>query len=153
MNKLQPGSKAPAFKLTNQHDEVVQLKDFIGKKVVIFFYPKDNTPTCTIEACSLRNDYNTLQAKGMEVIGISPDDAKSHQKFIANFKLPFTLLSDPSKKVLEAYEVWGQKKLFGIEYMGVKRTTFLIDEKGKIAHIITAEKSNSHAQQFLSLWR
>jgi len=152
-NELQPGSKAPAFTLKDQHGNKVSLKDFVGKKVVLFFYPKDMTPTCTVEACNLRDYYGALQQAGMEVVGISPDDELSHEKFIGKHELPYTLLADPEHRVLEKYGVWGEKSMYGKKYMGVLRTTFLIDEKGKIHDIIRKVEAKNHAAQIMKLWK
>ena len=153
MNELTPGMKAPAFSLLNQSNEKVSLKDFIGQKVVLFFYPKDMTPTCTVEACNLRDNLDLLKKNNIQVIGISPDDVKSHEKFATQQKLPYPILADETKKVLEKYGVWGEKSMYGKKYMGVLRTTFLIDEKGKIAEIIRQVKSKEHASQIMKLWK
>jgi peroxiredoxin Q/BCP len=149
---LQQGDKAPAFTTTTQDGNTVSLKDFKGKKVALYFYPKDNTPTCTVEACNLRDNFGALTAKGIVVLGVSPDNEKSHKKFEAKFSLPFTLLTDPELKMANAYGVYGEKQLYGRKYMGIFRTTFLIDEKGKIAHIITDVKSKNHTEQILAAW-
>jgi thioredoxin-dependent peroxiredoxin len=150
---LQQGDKAPAISLKNQDGQKITLSSLKGKKVALFFYPKDATPTCTVEACSLRDDYSELLKHNIEVIGISPDDETSHQKFIAKQKLPYQLLADTDKKTLIDYGVWGEKSMFGNKYMGVIRTTFLIDEKGKIAHIIDKVKAKEHSKQILKLWK
>ena len=148
---LKTGDKAPDFKLEDQDGKTIKLSDLAGKKSVIFFYPADMTPTCTIEACNLRDNHSIFQSKGYEVYGVSPDDAKSHQKFIAKHQLPYTLLSDPDHKMARAYGVWDEKQLFGRKYMGIVRTTFILDEKGKIAEVITKVKSKDHASQILKL--
>ena len=148
---LKQGDKAPDFKLEDQDGKTIKLSDLEGKKSVIFFYPADMTPTCTIEACNLRDNHTIFQSKGYEVYGVSPDDAKSHQKFIAKHQLPYTLLSDPDQKMAIAYGVWDEKQLFGRKYMGIVRTTFILDEKGKIAEVITKVKSKDHASQILKL--
>lgn len=153
MPNLNPGDKAPAFSLKNQSGEKVNLKDFLGKKVVIFFYPQDNTPTCTKEACNLRDNYAVLKKKNIAVLGISPDDEVSHQKFIEQQKLPFTLLADVDKKVIDKYGVWGEKTMFANKYMGLLRTTFLINEKGVIDHIIKKVRSSEHTDQILKIWK
>jgi thioredoxin-dependent peroxiredoxin len=153
MITLQIGDKAPAISLKNQDGKKITLASLKGKKVAVFFYPKDDTPTCTNEACNLRDNYSTLLKHNIEVIGISPDDEKSHTKFISNQKLPYQLLADTALKTLNDYGVWGEKSMFGNKYMGVVRTTFLIDEKGKIAHIITKVKSSDHSNQILKLWK
>jgi len=152
MAELEKGNKAPAITLKNEHGDKISLKDYKGKKVVLFFYPEDDTPTCTIEACNLRDNFSMLQKKGIEVIGISPDEEQKHGKFIEKFSLPFTLLCDPSLKVMNAYDVWGEKNLYGRKYMGVKRTTFLINEDGTIHDIIKKVRSADHAQQILDKW-
>jgi thioredoxin-dependent peroxiredoxin len=152
MSELIKGSKAPAITLKDQNGKSVKLKDYAGKKVVLFFYPADMTPTCTTEACNLRDNYAALQKKGIEVIGISPDDQDKHTRFIEKHDLPYTLLCDPALKVLNAYGVWGEKSMYGRKYMGVIRTTFLINEDGKIHDIITKVKSADHANQILKLW-
>ena len=136
MSHLQAKEKAPAFNLKNELGEKVTLGQFKGKKVALFFYPKDSTPTCTVEACNLRDNYAALLKHNIEVIGVSPDDEKSHTKFKSSQKLPFTLLCDTSLKTLMAYGVWGEKSMFGNKYMGVMRTTFLINEKGIIDFVI-----------------
>ena len=148
---LKTGDKAPDFKLEDQDGKTIKLSDLAGKKSVIFFYPADMTPTCTIEACNLRDNHSIFQSKGYEVYGVSPDDAKSHQKFIAKHQLPYTLLSDPDHKMAIDYGVWDEKQLFGRKYMGIVRTTFILDEKGKIAEVITKVKSKDHASQILKL--
>lgn len=149
---LNIGDKAPAFSLKNQDGKKVSLKDFKGQKLVIFFYPKDMTPTCTVEACNLRDNYSALQKKGIQVIGVSPDDEKSHIKFIDKHELPYTLLADPEQVMLNAYGVWGEKSMYGRKYMGVLRTTFLINEEGKIHDIISKVEAKNHAAQILKLW-
>lgn len=149
---LKPGDKAPAFSLKNQAGEKVSLKDFKGQKLVIFFYPKDMTPTCTVEACNLRDNYDALQKKGIQVVGVSPDDEKSHIKFIDKHELPYTLLADPEQEMLNKYGVWGEKSMYGRKYMGVLRTTFLINEEGKIHDVISKVEAKNHAAQILKLW-
>lgn len=149
---LQAGDKAPAFSLKNQDGKKVSLKDFKGHKLVLFFYPKDMTPTCTVEACNLRDNYSALQKKGIHVIGVSPDDETSHTKFIGKHELPYTLLADPEQVMLNAYGVWGEKSMYGRKYMGVLRTTFLINEDGKIHDVITKVEAKNHAAQILKVW-
>lgn len=141
------GEKAPAFKEKDQDGNWVTLSDFKGKKLVLYFYPKDSTPTCTTQACNLRDNYEQLLAKGYRVLGVSVDDEKSHRKFIAKHNLPFSLLADTEHRMVEAYGVWGEKKMYGHTFMGVFRTTFVIDEKGRIAEVITKVKSKDHAGQ------
>jgi thioredoxin-dependent peroxiredoxin len=145
--KLEIGQKAPSFETVNQEGTSVKLSDFVGKKVVLYFYPKDNTPTCTIQACNLRDNYASLQAKGYTVLGVSTDSAKSHKKFQTKFELPFDLLDDTSMKMVNDYGVWAEKTTFGKTYMGVLRTTFIIDEKGIITDIIEKVESKRHAEQ------
>lgn len=149
MNKLKAGDKAPDFRVNDQHGVVRTLKDFKGKKLVLYFYPKDNTSGCTAEACNLRDNYNELKTKGYEVLGVSIDDEKSHQKFIGKYELPFSLLADTAKEVVEAYGVWGEKKMYGKSYMGIFRTTFLIDEKGIIEKIIEKVDTKNHFSQIV----
>lgn len=149
---LKIGQAAPDFHLPDQNGVVHTLKEFNGKKLVLFFYPKDNTPTCTTQACNLRDHVDALQSRGISVIGISTDSVRKHKNYESKFSLPFPLLADENKVMVEAYGVWGQKKLFGVEYVGTKRLTFLIDEKGKIAHIIDKVKASNHAAQILEFW-
>ncbi len=150
MTHLKPGDKAPNFSLPNQNGEAQSLKDHKGQKLVLFFYPKDNTPGCTAEACDLRDNFDALKKQGYTLFGISPDSEKKHQNFIKKFDLPFDLLADTEQEMLQAYGCWGQKKFMGKEYIGVHRTTFLIDEKGKISEVITKVKTKEHAAQILS---
>lgn len=150
--ELTIGMKAPAFTLLNQHGEKVALKDFLGKKVALFFYPEDDTPTCTQEVCNLRDNFSELKKQGITLLGVSPDDVSSHEGFIEKFNLPFTLLSDTSLKVMKTYNVWGEKNMYGHKFMGVKRTTFLIDERGIIVHIIKKVLSKKHHEQILKAW-
>ncbi len=146
---LTKGSKAPDFSLPDQDNKVHTLKDYKGKKVILYFYPKDNTPGCTKEACSFRDDHAQWKKKGAIILGISPDNAKSHKKFANTFSLPFPLLADTEKKMANAYGVYGEKKLYGIKYMGIFRTTFVIDEKGIIADIITKVNCETHSKDLL----
>ncbi|WOK04410.1 thioredoxin-dependent thiol peroxidase [Imperialibacter roseus] len=146
---LKAGDKAPDFEVSDQNGKTVKLSDFQGKKVVLYFYPQDNTPTCTVEACNLRDNYNTLKTKGYEVLGVSPDSAKKHTNFIKKFSLPFTLLADTDNKIIESYGLWAEKTTFGRSYMGVLRTTFIIDENGIIERVIDDVKSKEHAEQIL----
>lgn len=150
MITLKEGDKAPAFTGLDQAGKKVSLKDFKGKKLLLYFYPQDLTPTCTVQACNLRDNYGLLKKKGLEVIGVSPDDAVKHKKFEEKNKLPFTLLADTSHAILEKYGVWDQKQLFGHQYMGVLRTTFVIDEKGVIIKIFTKPRSKMHAEEILA---
>ena len=146
---LKEGSTAPAFKTKDANGEPVSLKDLRGQKVVLYFYPKDDTPGCTKEACSFRDAFSQFKKKGIAVLGVSPDNEASHQKFVTKYKLPFTLLADTDKSIVEAYGVWGEKKFMGRTYMGVHRTTFLIDEKGKIKKIFEKVKPEDHANEVL----
>jgi len=149
MTTLKKGDNAPAIKAKDQDGNDFSLTEYKGKKVILYFYPADNTPTCTTEACNLRDNYLELQKQGYDIVGVSPDDEKSHSKFISKFGLPFRLITDPENKVAMAYGVWGHKKLFGKDYMGVLRTTFIIDEKGKIEKVIDKVKSKEHSKQIL----
>lgn len=151
MTHLNVGDIAPNFDTHDEKGTRVQLSDFKGKKLVLFFYPADNTPGCTVEACNLRDNYAVLRQKGIEMLGVSPDSAQKHQKFSAKHQFPFSLLPDENREILKAYGVWGEKKFMGRVFDGVHRTTFLIDETGKIQHIFTKVKTNSHAEQILEL--
>ena len=150
MATLKVGDKAPAIKSKDQNGEEITLTQFKGKKVVLYFYPKDDTPTCTKEACSFRDGYVKLKKKGYVVLGVSADTEKSHQKFIKKYDLPFTLISDPDWKVIEDYGVWALKKFMGREFMGIVRTTFVISEKGVIERIIDKVDSADAATQILT---
>ncbi len=149
MTTLTKGDKAPDFKAPIQDGSEKSLADYKGKKLVLYFYPKDNTPTCTVEACNLRDNYKKFQSEGYEILGVSCDSMKKHQNFIKKFELPFDLLVDAEHEVCEAYGVWGEKKMYGKTFMGIFRTTFVIDEKGKIEQVITAVKSKEHSEQIL----
>lgn len=146
---LQQGDKAPAFKSINEKGEQVSLADYKGKKLVLYFYPKDSTPGCTAEACDLRDNYKLFQKQGYEILGVSPDSIKSHVKFIEKYDLPFSLLADEDHSVAEAYGAWGEKSMYGKKYMGILRSTFVIDEKGKIEKVIEKVDTKAHAQQLL----
>lgn len=146
---LKEGDKAPAFTGKDQNDKKVSLSTFKGKKVALYFYPEDDTPTCIIQACNLRDNYSLLKKNGFEVIGVSPDDAKKHKKFEAKFDLPFTLIADPSLGISKKYGVWDQKQMFGNKYMGVLRTTFVIDEKGIIRKVFLRPKNKAHAEEII----
>ena len=150
--ELKPGDKAPAFISTDQNGNSVSLKDFKGSKVALYFYPQDDTTTCTTEACNLRDNFAILKSKGITIIGVSPDTEKKHKKFETKYDLPFTLLADTEMKILNAYGVWAEKSMYGRTYMGTLRTTFLINEKGKIDHIIEKLKSKEHSLQILETW-
>ncbi len=147
--KLHVGDKAPDFETTNEKGETVKLSDLKGKKVVLYFYPRDQTPGCTAEACDLRDNYKQLQQQGYEVLGVSTDSESSHQKFIEKQNLPFSLLADTDRSLHERYGVWVEKSMYGKKYMGTARTTFIIDEKGIITKIIEKVKTASHADQIL----
>jgi peroxiredoxin Q/BCP len=147
--ELQIGDLAPDFSSTDQNGNVIRLSDFRGKKVVLYFYPQDNTPTCTKEACNLRDNYELLLRSGYVVLGVSPDDEKSHLRFINKHNLPFPLLADTSHSIIKAYGVWGEKTTFGRTYMGILRTTFVIDDTGSIIEIIGKVDSANHTDQIL----
>lgn len=152
MTTLTEGKKAPAFKSKDQNGKPISLADFIGKKVVLYFYPEDDTPTCTVQACNLRDNFTLLKKQGITVLGVSPDEEKKHKKFETKYQLPFTLLSDPEHKIIDKYGVWGEKQLYGRTYMGLHRTTFLIDEKGIIKKIFLKPKSKQHTEEILAAW-
>jgi peroxiredoxin Q/BCP len=147
--KLNIGDPAPDFAIPDQDGLVHKLSDYAGRKLVIYFYPKDDTPGCTAQACNLRDNYYDLRQKGYEVIGVSVDDEKSHQKFIQKFELPFTLLSDTNHEMVEAYGVWQEKSMYGRTYMGTMRYTFIIDQQGTIQDIITKVDTKEHAKQLV----
>lgn len=151
MSELKEGQKAPAISAKDQDGNTITLDQFIGKNVVLYFYPKDNTPGCTAEACDFRDNYQGLMAKGIVVLGVSVDDEKSHQKFITKYSLPFPLLADTDKKIVTDYGVWGEKNMYGKKYMGTNRTTFVIDEHGVIAHIIKKVDTKNPTAQVLEL--
>lgn len=153
MAVLKEGSKAPAFKALDQNGNAISLADFKGKKVILYFYPKDDTPTCTIQACNLRDNFALLKKKGYQVVGVSVDDVKSHKKFEQKYDLPFPLVSDEDKKIVDKYNLWGEKKFMGRTYMGTTRTTFLIDEEGKIVKIIEKPESKNHTEEILEAWK
>jgi peroxiredoxin Q/BCP len=147
---LKEGDKAPDFAVPDGEGNVVRLKDLRGKNVVLYFYPKDDTPGCTKEACAFRDSFAKFKRRGIEVLGVSLDSEKSHQKFAKKFSLPFRLLADTEKKISEAYGTYGKKKFMGREYMGNNRMTFLIDEKGKIKKIFEKVKPDEHAEEVLA---
>lgn len=149
MKMLKEGDKAPDFGINDQNGKQHSLMDYKGKKIILYFYPKDLTPGCTVESCNLRDHYLELTNKGFEVIGVSADDEKKHQRFIAKHDLPFPLLADVDKKVINAYGVWGPKKFMGRTFDGIHRTTFVIDEKGVIEKVITKVKTKDHTRQIL----
>lgn len=150
MGKLKIGDKAPAINAKDQDGNDFSLEQVKGKKVVLYFYPKDNTPGCTKEACNLRDNYVDLQSKGYEVIGVSADTEKKHQNFISKYKLPFKLLADENKEVIKSYDAWGPKKFMGREFLGILRKTFVIDENGVIEDIIEKVKTKDHTAQILT---
>jgi peroxiredoxin Q/BCP len=152
MTLLREGNKAPAFTGVDQDGQKIALGDYKGKKVVLYFYPQDDTPTCTIQACNLRDNFALLKSEGITIIGISPDDEKSHKKFEVKFSLPFPLLADPEHKIIDKYGVWGDKQLYGRKYLGLHRTTFLIDEKGMIRKIFLKPKNKQHAEEIIAAW-
>jgi thioredoxin-dependent peroxiredoxin len=147
---LKEGTAAPNFTAKSGNGETVRLKDLRGRKVVLYFYPKDDTPGCTKEACSFRDEFSDFKKSGIEVLGVSPQSEASHKKFSAKYELPFTLLVDPDHAIADAYGVWGEKKFMGRTYMGVKRMTFLIDEKGKIKKVFEKVKPEEHAREVLA---
>ncbi|MBC7474100.1 MAG: thioredoxin-dependent thiol peroxidase [Candidatus Sericytochromatia bacterium] len=147
---LEIGNKAPDFKGLDQNNKEIKLSDFIGKKVALYFYPKDDTPGCTKQACSFRDNFSSLTEKGISVIGVSPDNIESHNKFIKKYELPFTLISDPEKNISGIYDVYREKNMYGKISMGIVRTTFLIDEKGLIVHIFKKPKTEIHAEEVLN---
>jgi peroxiredoxin Q/BCP len=149
MSTLQIGDKAPAFSGINQKGKKVSLADYTGKKLVLYFYPKDDTPGCTAQACNLTENHRALQKQGYAVLGVSPDTEKKHVKFIEKYQLTFDLLADTEKETIQAYGVWVEKSMYGKQYMGVARTTFIIDEEGTIADIIEKVKTKDHTAQIL----
>ena len=153
MTSLKEGDKAPAFKSKDQNGKPVSLADYKGKKVVLYFYPQDDTPTCTIQACNLRDNFSVLKKQGFTVLGVSPDEEKKHKKFETKYNLPFTLITDPEHKIIDAYGVWGEKQMYGRTYMGLHRTTFLIDEKGIVKKIFLKPKSKQRTEEILNAWQ
>ena len=151
MTKLKKGDKAPDFSCPDEYGNIISLNDYKGKKLVLYFYPKDNTPGCTVESCNLRDNYKEMLKQGYDVLGVSADTEKKHQNFIKKFDLPFHLLADVEMKVIKDYGVWGPKKFMGREYEGIHRTTFVIDENGIIDEVITKVVTKAHAEQILNV--
>ncbi|MSP07212.1 MAG: thioredoxin-dependent thiol peroxidase [Chitinophagaceae bacterium] len=151
MAVIKEGAKAPQFKGVDQHGNTVSIADFKGKKLVLYFYPKDDTPGCTAQACNLRDNYKALLKKGLQVLGVSVDSVKSHEKFIEKYDLPFSLIADEDKKIVDKYNLWGQKKFMGRTYMGTTRTTFLIDETGMVRFIIDKPDTKDHTKEILAI--
>jgi len=148
----EPGKKAPAFTGIDQNGATISLKDFAGQPLILYFYPKDDTPACTAQACNLRDNYGVLLKKGYKIVGISTDTVKSHKKFETKYSLPFPLIADDNHIIAEKYGIWGLKKFMGREYIGLHRTTFLIDEKGRIKSVITKPDTKNHTEQVLQEW-
>lgn len=153
MTQLTEGNKAPLFKGKDQNGNPVSLADYKGQKIVLYFYPQDDTPTCTLQACNLRDNFSLLKKNGLIILGVSPDEEKKHKKFEAKYDLPFTLITDTDHTIIDMYGVWGEKKLYGRSYMGLHRTTFLIDEKGIIHKIFLKPKSKQHTEEILKAWQ
>jgi peroxiredoxin Q/BCP len=153
MKHLKIGDKAPHFEGVDQQGNNISSKDYAGKKTVIYFYPKDNTPGCTAQACSIRDNYDSLLKSGIQVIGISADSVASHQKFVTKYDLPFPLIADENKSIIEAFGVWGPKKFMGKEYDGIHRTTFLLDEEAIVKGIIEKPNTKAHAEEILSFFQ
>lgn len=150
---LEVGQKAPHFECLNQNEVLINSESFLGSKLILFFYPKDNTPGCTAEACNLSENYDLLRTEGFQLLGVSPDSPKRHVKFIDKFGFPFDLLADENHQVMDLFGVWGLKKFMGREYDGVHRTTFIINEEGIIEHIIRKVKTKQHTEQILDLYK
>ena len=153
MTHLTEGKKAPVFKSKDQNGNAVSLAGYKGQKIVLYFYPEDDTPTCTIQACNLRDNFSLLKKHGFVVLGVSPDEEKKHKKFETKYDLPFTLIADADHTIIDKYGVWGPKQLYGRTYMGLHRTTFLIDEKGIVKKIFLKPKSKQHAEEILKAWQ
>jgi peroxiredoxin Q/BCP len=149
MTQLKEGTPAPVFKGTDQDGKTVSLEDFKGKKVILYFYPKDDTPGCTAEACNLRDNYDALLSRGFAIVGVSPDDMKSHVRFRSIYDLPFSLIADPETTIIRTYGAWGEKNMYGKKYMGVLRTTFVLDESATILKIIRKVDTKDHTRQIL----
>ncbi len=151
MALLEVGMQAPNFKTVDQNGELVTLEQFRGKKVILYFYPKDDTPGCTKEACGFRDNFEKFKKINVEVLGVSVDDEKKHKKFAEKYNLPFRLLADTEKKIVQDYGVWGEKSLYGKKYMGTNRVTYLIDENGKIEKVFPKVKPETHAEELLQI--
>lgn len=151
MAELSEGQKAPDFTANDQNGKSISLSDFSGNDLILYFYPKDDTPGCTAEACSFRDNYQALLGQGFQILGVSTDDEKSHQKFVTKYSLPFPLISDTDKKIVEAYGVWVEKNMYGKKYMGVARKTFIVDKNGMIKKIIGKVDTNNSSQQIFDL--
>jgi peroxiredoxin Q/BCP len=149
MTDLKVGDQAPYFEGVNQNGEKIGLSDFAGKKLILYFYPKDNTPGCTAESCNLNDNYDAWLSKGFDVVGVSPDSEQSHQKFIDKFGFKFNLIADTEKEILQAYGAWGLKKMYGKEYMGVLRKTFVVNEAGKIEEVFEKVNTKDHSNQII----
>lgn len=152
MTSVTAGEKAPAFKAKDQQGNTISSEDYKGKKLVLYFYPEDDTPTCTDQACNLRDNYSLLTENGFSVLGVSPNTVDDHAKFSAKFSLPFPLLADPDHKIINTYGVWGEKNLYGRKYDGLHRTTILIDEKGVVRKIFLKPRSRQHAEEIIKAW-
>ena len=152
MSTIQPNTKAPAFKGKDQNGNTSSLADFKGHNIVLYFYPQDDTPTCTAQACNFRDNIESLAEQNFVVIGVSPDEVVKHKKFETKHQLPFVLIADPELNIIEKYGVWGEKSMYGKKYMGLIRTTFLIDDKGIIKKIIAKPKAKEHTKEILEIW-
>ena len=150
--KLRTGDKAPFFSGIDQHEKQISLSDFKGKRLILYFYPKDNTPGCTTQGCNLRDNYAALKKHGFEVVGVSADSVTSHRKFSQRYQLPYSLIADEDHRLINAYDVWGKKSLFGVSFDGLVRTTFLINENGIIDSVIDSVKTNNHSAQILEFY-
>ena len=153
MTNLKIGQKAPGFSVTDQNGDLIKLSDFKGKNLVLYFYPKDDTPGCTKEACNFRDSYAVFRKKGIEILGVSKDNKGSHKKFIEKYNLPFKLLVDEKGELCEKYGVWVEKSLYGKKYMGIARTTFLINKEGKIKHVFEDVKPETHDKEILEMFK
>ena len=152
MITLTEGQKAPLFNGLDQNGKPVSLADFKGEKVALYFYPEDDTPTCTVQACNLRDNFGLLKQQGFTVLGISPDEIKKHKKFETKYQLPFTIIADTAHSIIDKYGVWGEKQMYGRTYMGLHRTTFLIDGNGFIRKIFLKPKSKQHSEEIIKAW-